>query len=86
MQPNSKIKYKYTTSPQKPQKGHKEDYTYKKTTLNLFKKYSNYMENPWEKYNSKGHHGHSKSVDNGHSKQSLYKSVPKWVKFLCDPL
>lgn len=45
-----------------PKPKHKEDSTYKKTTLNLFKKYSNNMENPWAKQ-SKPKNQNSKSVD-----------------------
>jgi hypothetical protein len=49
------------------------DPTYKQTTLNLFKKYSTYMENPWKKYENFKKHQKTKSGE-FHSK---YVKNPK---------
>jgi hypothetical protein len=48
-----KLNSKFFGYSQQSQLSHKEDSTYKKTTLNLFKKYSKDNENPWQKNQKK---------------------------------
>jgi len=59
---------KYKPRTEKSRLRHKEDNTYRQTTLNLFKKYHQQMENPWETYKRRNNNQIKSMDQKDHSK------------------